>query len=59
MLNKRNSRCTRKSKEHVQESNQCSQFPILNEISTMYAVPMTIREFSLSGEVTVLPLVLQ
>ena len=34
-----------------------SQSPILDEISTMCAVPMTFRESSLSGEVIVLPIV--
>ena len=36
-----------------------SQSPTLDEISTMCAIPVTLREFSLSGEVTVLAVVLQ
>ena len=36
-----------------------SQSPIVDEISTMWAIPMTLKEFSLSGEVIVLLVVLQ
>ena len=35
------------------------QSPPLNKISTMCATPVTLTEFSLSGEVTILPVVLQ
>ena len=41
----------------MQESNQCSQSPILDEISTVCAAPMTLRESPLSGEVIALPIV--
>ena len=35
-----------------------SQSPTLDEISTMCAAPVTLREFTLSDEVIVLPVVL-
>ena len=53
----KNIRCIRKNKEYMQESNQCSQSPILDEISAVCPTPMTLRESSLSGEVIVLPIV--
>ena len=42
--------------KNIRRIEPMSQSPILDEISTVCAIPMTLGESSLSGEVIVLPI---